>query len=255
MYLVEKSAETSEKGVNMMNEKKTCILTIALCLVAGCQTVSPKIGKIAGLKGYWSFDEGKGEIAKNVVGKNHGEIQDGLKWVEGKRGKALQFNDRGYVSVKHEDFFNSLNFTVSVWTKLKDVYDYHYIIWKNGPEFPDVGAGRRVDIWVDMAGPVNVMWHDKDGAYEERLYGKKPITDDKWHHVVEVYDGKSIKLYIDGKLDSQEEPSGELPVNKEPLWIGARPGNVAATGIIDEVRFYDRALSEEQIKALFNGRM
>ena len=50
MYLVEESAETSEKGVNMMNEKKTCILTIALCLVAGCQTVSPKIGKIAGLK-------------------------------------------------------------------------------------------------------------------------------------------------------------------------------------------------------------
>lgn len=84
------------------------------------------------------------------------------------------------------------------------------------------------------------MWHDKNGGYEERLYGEKPITDDKWHHVVEVYDGKSIKLYIDGKLDGQEEPSGELPVNEEPLWIGARPGNVAATGIIDEVRFFLR---------------
>ena len=38
-----------------MNKKKTCILTIALSLVvlaAGCQTVSPKVGKIAILKGY-----------------------------------------------------------------------------------------------------------------------------------------------------------------------------------------------------------
>ena len=57
------------------------------------------------------------------------------------------------------------------------------------------------------------------------------------------------------ELDGQAEPSGKLPVNKEPMWIGARPGGVAATGIIDEVRFYDRALSEEQIKALFNSQM
>ncbi len=38
-----------------MNEKKTCILIVALSLVvfiAGCQIVSPKICKIAGLKGY-----------------------------------------------------------------------------------------------------------------------------------------------------------------------------------------------------------
>jgi hypothetical protein len=212
------------------------------------------MGKIEGLKGYWNFDEGQGKTVKNIVGKNHGQIQGGLKRVNGKHGKALEFNGEGYVSVTHEDFLNSPTFTVSAWTKLKDVYDYHYIIWKNGPEFPDIGPGRRIDIWVDMSGPANIMWHSEDGL-EERLYGEKAITDNKWHHIVEVYDGKAIKLCIDGNLDAEEKPSGKLPVNKETLWIGARPGGVAATGIIDEVRFYDRALSEEEIKALFKGKI
>jgi hypothetical protein len=241
----------------MIDKKKTCFLPIALSLtviIAGCQLVGTRAGKIAGLKGNWSFNEGKGNIVKNVAGTNHGEIQGGLKWVAGKYGKALEFNGNGYVTVKHEDFFNSPTFTVTAWTKLKDVYDYHYIVWKNGPEFPDMEPKRRIDIWVEMNGPVNIMWHT-EGGIEERLYGQKKITDDKWHHVVEVYDGESIKLYVDGSLDSREKPSGGLPVNKEPLWIGARPGGVAATGIIDEVCFYDRALTEDQIKALSEGEM
>lgn len=241
----------------MTDKGRTNVLAISLSLVVlitGCQLVGTRAGKIAGLKGYWNFDEGKGNIAKNVVGTNHGEIQGGLKWVDGRDGQALEFDGEGYVTIKHEGFFNSPNFTVTAWTKFKDVYDYHYIVWKNGPEFPDIGPGRRIDIWVEMDGPVNIMWHTEDGL-EERLYGRKKITDDKWHHVVEVYDGQSIKLYIDGSLDAQEKPSSKLPVNTEPLWIGARPGGVAAKGLIDEVCFYDRALSAEEIKTLSgNGK-
>ena len=241
----------------MTDKNRTNIPAISLSLVVlitGCQLVGPGAGKIAGLKGHWNFDEGKGNIAKNVVGTNHGEIQGGLKWVDGKYGKALEFDREGYVTIEHEDFFNSVNFTVTAWTKLKDVYDYHYIVWKNGPEFPDIEPKRRIDIWVEMDGPVDIMWHT-EGGLEERLYGRKKITDDKWHHVVEVYDGQSIKLYIDGSLDVQEKPSGKLPLNNEPLWIGARPGGVAAKGIIDEVCFYDRALSAEEINALSgNGK-
>ncbi len=241
----------------MTDKNRTNIPAISLSLVVlitGCQFVGSGAGKVAGLKGYWNFNEGKGNMVKNVVGTNHGQIQGGLKWIDGKYGEALEFNGEGYVTVKHEGFFNSPNFTVTAWTKLKDVYDYHYIVWKNGPEFPDIEPKRRIDIWVEMDGPVNIMWHT-EGGLEERLYGRKKITDDKWHHVVEVYDGDSIKLYIDGNLDVQERPTGKLPVNNEPLWIGARPGGVAAKGIIDEVCFYDRALSADEIKILsVNGK-
>jgi len=224
---------------------RVVIMTLTLsAFIAGCKTVG-EAGKSEGLKGYWNFDEGKGGIAKNAVGENHAIVQPDLKWVDGKWGKAIQFNGEAYVVIPHEEFFNAPNFTVSVWAKLEQTYDYHYIIWKDGIQWPEEGPGRRVDIWVEMTGPVTVMWN-----YQDRLDGRKVINDNKWHHIAEVYDGKSIKLYIDGALDGQAELAGKLPVNNEPLWIGARPGNVAAKGIIDELRFYDRSLSEEQIKAL-----
>jgi beta-galactosidase len=236
----------------MIGKKKTAILTMVIALIVsimGCTTISHRPGKSEGLKGYWSFDEGKGAIAKNAVGENHAIVSPDLKWVDGKRGKAIQYDGEGYVVIPHEEFFNAPNFTVSVWAKLEQVYNYHYIIWKDGTQWPEEGPGRRVDIWVEMTGPVTVMWN-----YQDRLDGRKVINDNKWHHIAEVYDGKSIKLYIDGALDAQAESAGKLPVNNESLWIGARPGNVAAKGIIDEVRFYDRALSEQQINALFEGR-
>lgn len=102
--------------------KTTSILAILLTLVVsvvGCKTVSYQAGRGEGLKGCWSFDEGNGAIAKNAVGANPAIVQPELKWVDGKRGKAVQFNGQNYVVIPHEDFFNAPNFTVSVWTKLE----------------------------------------------------------------------------------------------------------------------------------------
>ena len=226
--------------------KTTAILVVAVALaasLAGCKTLG-EAGRVEGLKGYWSFNEGKGLIAKNAVGENDAIVPPNLKWIEGKRGKAIWYDGESYVIIPHDDFFNAPNFTICVWAKLEQTYNYHYIIWKDGIQWPEEGPGRRTDIWVEMTGPVAVMWN-----YEDRLDGKRVVADNKWHHIAEVYDGKSIKLYIDGTLDGEAQPSGKLPTNQLPMWIGARPGGVAAKGIIDEVRFYDRALSEEQIKA------
>jgi len=60
---------------------------------------------------------------------------------------------------------------------------------------------------------------------------------------------------IDGEPVAQGRPFGKLAANKEPLWIGARPAGVSAAGIIDEVRFCDRALSEDRIEAPQKGEM
>ena len=43
-------------------------------------------------------------------------------------------------------------------------------------------------------------------------------------------------------------------MGKEPLWIGAWPGSMAAKGLIDEVCFYDRDLSAEEVKTLSGNR-
>ena len=89
------------------------------------------------------------------------------------------------------------------------------------------------------------MWHVKGTG--GRINGKKAVADNKWHHTSKVYDGKTVKMYIDGKLDGEAPSGGTLDTSKTPIWIGARPGNVAATGLFDEVGFFTQALTEAEI--------
>jgi hypothetical protein len=45
-------------------------------------------------------------------------------------------------------------------------------------------------------------------------------------------------------------PSAPLAKSENDLWIGGRPGDVVASGVIDEVRYYDRALTAAEVAAL-----
>jgi hypothetical protein len=230
---------------------------VALLAFAGCQSTGSSSGgggsapAAAGdpdLKGCWSFDEGSGAVAKNSAGPNDGQVPAGLKWVDGKKGKALLFNGKDFVVIKNAPCFNAPQYTIAAWTKLKHTGDYQYIAWKGGPAFPEEKTCRRLDLWVETDGAVNGILHDKDGG-ENRVAGTKDVADDTWHHVALTYCGKVATLYIDGKKEAEEKPPA-LATCDHDLWIGARPEGVCATGIIDEVRFYTRALTAAEIAAL-----
>jgi hypothetical protein len=236
-----------------MMTRLTWILAVTACVpilaAAGCASTGPSQGGDPALKGHWAFDEGDGDAAANAAGANPGKVPAGLKWVDGRKGKALLFNGKDYVVVKNYAALNSPQYTFAAWTKLKKTDDHHYIAWKGGPEFPEAKNARRYDLWTDTDGTVNGIVHDeKEG--EERFSGGPSVADDRWHHVALTYDGKEITLYIDGKKEGGAAPSAPLARSENDLWIGARPGDVAATGIIDEVRYYDRALTAAEVAVL-----
>jgi len=239
-----------------MKIRLACLLSAVACVsilaAAGCASSGPSQGGPSGdpsLKGCWTFDEGAGETAANSAGGNPGKVPSGLKWVDGRKGKALLFNGKDFVTVKHYATLNSPQYTFAAWTKLKKTDDHHYIVWKGGPEFPEAKSARRYDLWTDTDGTVNGIVHDeKEG--EERFSGGPGVADDQWHHVALTYDGKEIKLYIDGKAAGGAAPSAPLAKSENDLWIGGRPGDVVATGVIDEVRYYDRALTAAEVAAL-----
>jgi hypothetical protein len=232
------------------------LAAVALLAFAGCQSTggggaaapAPAAAGDADLKGCWSFDEGSGAVAKNAAGPSDGQVPAGLKWVDGKKGKALLFNGKDYVVIKHAPCFNAPQYTIAAWTKLKDTGDYQYIAWKGGPAFPEEKNCRRLDLWLESDGSVSGIVHDKEGTENHLACGAK-VADDKWHHVAMTYDGKAVTIYVDGKKGAEEKPPA-LATCEHDLWIGARPEGVCATGLIDEVRFYTRALTAAEVAVL-----
>jgi hypothetical protein len=70
------------------------------------------------------------------------------------------------------------------------------------------------------------------------------VSDGKWHHVVGVFDRNTVKLYIDGTLETTN-PAGatQIPMGSGKIRIGStNPWDIAYTGLIDEVRIYDAAV-------------
>ncbi len=228
------------------------MIFVCLLLVGGLIGISQ--ASQMNLAGAWSFDEGSGKKVKDSVAGNDGELEGSTKFVaDGKFGGAVQFPGKGdsYVLIPHKDYMDADAYTFTAWTKLEPG-SYQYIAWKNGPVFPDQGAARHIDIWIDQTHNPVFMWSEEGGADFTQLHGKTIIADETWHHITKWYDGKSIRMYIDGKLDVEADTNKLMENGEDDLWIGARPGDVFATGLIDEVGFFTKAISEAELKTVMN---
>ena len=93
---------------------------------------------------------------------------------------------------------------------------------------------------------------------------KTPVVDGQWHFVTGSYDGKLMKLYVDGKLDVKvdivKKAGKPVPMkhNDNVLMIGRLAAlepppydNAFFDGLIDELRLYNRVLSDEEVMQLY----
>jgi len=76
-----------------------------------------------------------------------------------------------------------------------------------------------------------------------------------WHHVAGVYNGTTMKIYIDGVEQATKNQTGALTASSTPLHIGNCPSDSTRkfTGGIDEPRVYSRALSAAEITTAYQA--
>ena len=76
----------------------------------------------------------------------------------------------------------------------------------------------------------------------------------EWYHIVFTYDGTNLELYLDGDpISSLEQPHVVNFSQRNPLQIGVystQSGATIFTGSMDDIRIYDRALSQSEISYL-----
>lgn len=199
--------------------------------------------------GVWLFDEGDGNIVKDLSGNgHHGEIIGEVAWADGKFETALEF-DGGHVSVPHEDIMNLRQWTMTAWIKVPKVVDPYQIIlgkerWPN----------RNYTMWI-RPGVMTFGFTLPNGAQDLQV-GSKEVTDGKWHFVAGVYDEKNLTPYVDGVQFNPRGAAGKPATSNAPLIIGAQGPdgkNGPLRGIIDEVAVYNTALDEGEIAEVMEG--
>ena len=113
---------------------------------------------------------------------------------------------------------------------------------------------------TDVNGPAAAPYGLSLSATGDIIFALRPDLDftqvrrsgyplDEWFSIVGTYDGTTMRLYVNGQLESTEAITGTLNENDLPLLIGTRLGLASDTfdGKIDDVRIYSRVLSEEEI--------
>ena len=191
-----------------------CISLIFLGLILAAQSIAEIDPET--ITGMWLFDEGKGKVAKDSSGNGlDAELISGPKWVDGKFGKALEFDGKAS-HVKIPDHENPTEaITVSAWVKSNTgTWNQHgWIVEKRNAYIIHPNQGG-----TDVAFPIcNGGCWNKPGGWRDGSVGPKDITE--WHMYTGTFDSKTgaWKLYIDGKEESA------LKLNKTPIDMDTGP--------------------------------
>lgn len=201
------------------------------------------------LRGWWKFDDGSGGAAIDSSGSgNHGTLQEfnlATAWVEGKSGTALDFDGLStYVNVGNAPELNPAEaMTISAWIK---PHTYGVSV----AAIVERRYGSSYILYITGSGENFIF--DVNGVTVESDVGL--ITLNEWNHVAVVFDAGTVTFYSNGSpVDSWVWGEG-IPVpssiNQDDFDVQIGNDSTFSSpfdGLIDDVRIYDTALTQEQV--------
>ncbi|MCX9082423.1 MAG: hypothetical protein OIN83_09520, partial [Candidatus Methanoperedens sp.] len=201
------------------------------------------------LVGWWRFDN---DILDWSGNRNDGTCSgSGCPTpTTGKVAGALYFDGNDSIDAGNGSSLNiTHNITIEAWVKPKQI-GTQYIVKKafigstNGYELSLASSGKAF-FRVNQKASSNTFRVDTLSNY--------PTDNTTWIHLVGVYNGTNISIYLNGNLSNSKLGPSNILSNMDNLKIGAPDGTGFFIGAIDEVRIWDRALTPQEIQASYNG--
>jgi hypothetical protein len=212
-----------------------------------------------GLVFHLNFDsEPVAGIIPDLSGQGNNGKAVNVQWItDGHRGGSVQFGlTKSYITVSNNASLNPPQLTLSAWIKTS----YQDWVWRR---IFDKGTGQGYVL--SMCGD------DKDESFQGEVdiepgktwaHSGIKVTDGRWHHVLGTFDGTDAKIYVDGRPAGKPARwEGKIPYTAYDLTIGANRSNpnpalgevdASFNGMMDDVMMFNRALSAEEVRTLFD---
>ena len=211
---------------------------------------------VDGLAAQFAFEEGEGRKLVDTSGLGQRARATDVEWVKGHSGLGLRFADAG--SAVRVSSRRSLNLdqaiTLEAWVLPGPRSDESRIIIAKNDEYllriDKASEGGRVSFFVHVGSPA-VTW-------EPRVSSEGPLTPGVWHHIAGTWDGRKLRLYVNGEPQAEIDRTGQPNPNPYPVMVGnfEYPSchGGAFRGVIDEVRIHRRALRADEVRERVQAR-
>ncbi len=231
----------------------------------GFKTTQNTIGKdnIPGLVARWKLDESAGTTAVDMISGNTGTINNTVTWAPagGKLNGNAAFNGsvvQSYISAPDAASFKPKAFTLSFWMRSSGTLTAQTGIV--GKDYPPNTGPTYTSFGVQASATNNKLALRFGYATNYReLLQTNTISASTWYFVTGSYDPSAgtnnFKLYLDGALNNSATYTDVISYNTGSFYIGAVRTSAAPwfSGDIDDVRVYDRQLTDAEVLRLYNS--
>ena len=196
----------------------------------------------AELVGYWSFD--KADEANDLSGNgNDGIIHGNPQVVAGKFGEALEFNgSTDYIEIPDAPGLSELEaLSMSAWIQPLKLGAWVAVAEKG------IHLNWSYGFFIEPDGTLSFEVSTGPGNNLVCCVGNFALEIGEWYHIFGSYDGKSVKAYVEGKLEGEMPGANAVHITEGlPFTIGSRNGQNHYGGAVDELAFWDEAIPVEE---------
>lgn len=202
---------------------------------------------------YYPFN---GNAADESGNGNHGVIAGAQLGTDrfGTVGNSYSFSAQGqYVETSASSGFpvGMQDFTVSLWVSVNGLINDHQILFANG------GVNQfQLDVFpsASSVAPMDFLTGGDYGVPDVHT-GDVPWTPEEWYNLQVVRASDKVSIYRDGSLIGQNTVGvgNDAPAGSQNLrfGFGQPPQLHQLYGSLDDIRIYNRALSPDELQALY----
>ena len=239
----------------IIGRKIKSLIAVLLLTASSVFAQVPSYVPTNGLVGWWPFNGNANDESGNG---NNGMVNGATLTADrsGVVGKSFNLNGSSdYISVPYTaNLVNLPVLSLSVWVKLNSILGFQRILHQWGSQ-------GVYTLRVDDYNGLNEMAINLDCVPPPGGYAQFPLSQadtSQWINIVVTYDNTSIKLYRNGLLMDDVPSSGTtcgLTATTNSLFFGCTsPGADSYNGKLDDIGIWNRALTQQEITALYNSQ-